>query len=113
VTVQIGKLVGFLKGHRKTHIEEYEQACGAYFRKLKDELNILSGQAGANKFRKDNYVIQVVQPVNRESEYNKYIGMLEMAEEETLAISTHQYRCFVDNEWLWAQEAFLSNSTYR
>lgn len=113
ITVKKGKLIGFLKTNRQKHAEDYEEAVGAYFRKLKETLATFQAQAGANKFRKDNYHLTLVRPEDRTEDYDRIIGMLEMAEGEDIEIDTEQYDCIVNDQWDWARRAYLSNATYK
>jgi hypothetical protein len=113
VTVKIGVLVGFLKAARQRHVDEYEASVHTYFKQLQERLALLQPQAGARKFRDDNYSISMQPPVDCTDRYDKYIGMLEMAEEDYMKITAEQYDCFVGDKWRWAEDARLMNSMYK
>ncbi len=51
-------------------------------------------------------------PVDRLADYDKYIGMLRIAQNEMLEITTHQFDCFVNDTWDWAVSAKMINSSY-
>lgn len=112
VTVKVKELIDALTTNKALHITEFKIAKKLYFEKLLAALLEFKRAAENEENRSDNYNAMLVTPQYRVDEYNKYIGMLEMATEDTLIINTYQYDCFVNDTWEWAMSAKTANSTY-
>lgn len=112
VTVKIADVIEALMANQMTHIEQYEEARVAYFKRLSAFLSELYGDAEEHVLRPDNYRINLTPPVNACKMYDQYIEMLSLAQEDTMVITTQEYQCFFADEWSWAQSAKAINSTY-
>lgn len=112
VSVKISDLIECLRDNKKKHLAEYEVARTEYFAALKRKLRDLSKSLKNEEFRKDNYNVNLNPPVNASDMYEQYIKMLSMSQETEMKISTHEYQCFVEDNWSWAIAAKTSNAFY-
>lgn len=111
VTVKVADIIGSLKKNKEAHVAEYTAAVEAYFVKLGDAINKLRKKAASKDFEA-NYSLHLAKPVLNEKQYDEYINMLTLSQQETMEIDTHQYRCFFEDQWDWALAAKALNSTY-
>lgn len=112
IKVKISDLISHLKANKEKHILEYQEAKVLYFENLAKKLKTFQKSIKNKEFRSDNYAPMLAAPVNAEKQYDQYIKMLEMSQEETMTISTHEYNCFVEDKWHWAVAASTTNKFY-
>ena len=112
VTVKISDLIEYLKSNREKHIKEYEEAKKEYFVSLKKKMRELSKSLKKEEFRKDNYNVNLQVPVIACDMYDQYIKMLTLSQDTEMKIDTHEYQCFIEDNWSWAVAAKSVNLTY-
>ena len=110
-TLKINKkqLIEILKKHKAAHVEEYADAVKAYreeaARQLKDLRSDLKNGAL-------NLKLDLVTPINRESDYDKLVLMFEWEIDEEIIVDQSEFNMYVHNEMPFAISANLSNSMY-
>jgi hypothetical protein len=112
IEVKVSDLINALKINRDKHVEEYAEAVKNYMSELTTRLKVLTKSVKNNEFRSDRYQITLAPPVDAKKMYDQYINMLSMSQKDTMNISTHEYQCFVEDEWDWAKAAKVTNSFY-
>jgi hypothetical protein len=113
VEVKVSDLISALKKNKEKHILDYKEAVDLYHIKVRERLEELVKSNQNNEIRKDNYAVHMIAPVDASKKYDEYISMLSMSQSETMNLGTHEYKCFVEDQWDWAIAATLSNSTYK
>lgn len=109
VNVAKETILDTLKANRETHVLNYEKAMEGYKAEVHDAI-----QAATHDFNEGNLDIAhhftaLDKPVTYQKQYDDVIGMLEMATDTEIELSTEEYRQFVLDEWQWKHH-FLSNT---
>jgi hypothetical protein len=112
VTIQTTKLLEALKANKEQHVKDFAAAKESYFKQLKKIISTYNKDIKEGNLRKDSYKHKLHQPIDMSAEYDKYIGMLELAEETEHTISTEQYDEYINDSWGWVSTSKTVNSMY-
>lgn len=112
ITVKVADLIAALKANREKHIVEYQDASAAYLEQVRECLEEFRRSAEAGVIRPDNYAMRLNPPVNATQNYDQYIRMFEMSQDETIKIAVNEYSTIVEDAWDWAQNAKVVNAFY-
>lgn len=108
-TVEKATLIATLKVNRERHISVHRKAMDEWRKRSIEEL------AGALKLAEAGERFKfpsLRKPVNYSAEYDKAIGLLEMAAGATTTITVGDYQHFILDQWPWAQSFATSNAEY-
>jgi len=112
IKVKVSELIDSLRENKKAHVEDFKKAKSVYFDDLEEALDKLTVDAVQGTIRDDNYMIMFRPPILNEANYDKYINMLHMSQDNIIEIGTDEYERFVEDTWDWAVSARMLNSTY-
>jgi len=112
ITVNLEELISHLKINKENHINDFKKAKKIYLNRIGDFLTESNKLLMDETLPKNNYKHNLHQPIDMSKEYDKFIGMLEMAQEKELKISSYQYDCFVNDEWDWISQSKTINAMY-
>lgn len=105
------QLIEALQRNKARHLEDYKAAVVGYWEDLEAKIRQVE-QSAADEDIVADHTITLRKPINNEKLYDKYIGMLSMATDEVIEITSEDYGCIVDDNWEWAISAAASNSFY-
>lgn len=108
VTVQKNKLLETLKHNRDEHKGLFEKAQEIYRAKVIDVLDRRLQEAKAGG--KVKTYINLPEPVDYTSEFDRAIAMIEWDEGATVTLDERDFQRFVLNNWEWNHN-FLANTT--
>lgn len=108
--IRIGKLLPILKENRKKHYEVYLEAVEGYRKAVIKQLEEHIERIKAGK--KIQSHISFITPVNQVADYDRVIAMLDMSEDPDIVLDENQFRCYVQDQWSWAQQFSASNKVY-
>lgn len=110
-TIKVKKrdLLEKIRANKENHKKEYEEAVSAYRIEAKKQLN---QQKKALEKGDLNIHLNLVAPVNMESEYDKLIQIFEWEVEDHVELSTGEFNEYVLDETHFAVNAKMLNSTY-
>jgi hypothetical protein len=111
VKVKVADLIAALEKNKAQHLLDYEAAKAGYFEKINETLSNALKAAKAEDLAY-NYNFSLAVPVLNDKIYDQHIGMFKMAQDEFIEIDSQQYTSFVEDQWHWAVNAKLINSTY-
>lgn len=110
VTVKKKDLIKALKKNRAIHEKEYEEAIGGYRLEAEQKVSELLDKIKSGvDFQVQLYLNE---PESHLEDYDSVIGMLEVANEKTLEITTEEYRKYYQNKWDWHQSWKVANDGY-
>lgn len=112
VTIKVKDLIKHLNKNKEQHIKDFASAKKIYLKKVIEHLETSLVKAKEGKLIKGEYKHNMHQPVDKSAEYDKYIGMFEMATEEEMTISVEDYDNFVNDEWHWVSQSKTINAMY-
>lgn len=108
--VEKSKLLNILKGNRAKHIEKYKIAKrkfrAAVIKQMKE--NLEKAEAGGDLELR----INLSKPTLHVEEYDNVIGLLELAKDEDIDVSTQDYKQFCLDQWNWSQQWEMSTACY-
>lgn len=110
VNVKITDLLEILRKNRAEHRAIFEKALEGFRKEVIRQLERSLEDAKAG--RRYRLRIDLIQPMDQTKEYDRAIGMLEMATDETIDLSEIDYACYVQDEWSWKNQFTASNSRY-
>lgn len=110
VKVKRDELLTRVKTNRDAHRDEFLKAQEGYRERVIEELDRMLAEARTGgRVRR---AVQLVEPQDHTSDYDRVIDMLEMSQDEIIEIDATSFQQFVRDEWTWAAQAKLINSTY-
>lgn len=110
VTVNKHELLAILKNNRQEHHEIFLEAQEGYRKAIITELDQML--ADARNGKKIRRAIQLVEPMDQTSDYDRAIRMVEMSIKDEIELSEHDFSCLVLDQWDWHQRWSLANSAY-
>ena len=119
VEVETKAMLEALDRHLSAHAQEYAEAEEEYWHQVTAELatGVKRLTATIEKRGDDPLALyfETVKPQNREKEYNAQIDMFEhalAAGQATVELTSSQFNEVIRDEFRWAIDAKLANSTY-
>lgn len=127
VTIKKDKLLSTLRANREQHRADFQKAMKNWRRDVSEEARkvviaanegTLKGMSGTHRHNNrgdTSHPLNIVifdEPHSHLEEYTTVIGMLEMCEDETIVLTSGQFRCYVEDEWDWKGAWVASNSKY-
>lgn len=111
VSVSTQQLLGILHTNLEAHVQNFNEAYGAYRKKVEDKLRQLLREVENSEGRVPSLsdLRSLMKPECFQSEYNRAIEMLEMHQGDTLNLDADTYQKFVQDEWNWTH---LFKGTY-
>ena len=110
ITVDKNKLLKVLKENLSRHKEIFLDAMKGYRKKAIELLdaNIDRAKSGG----RINLHISLDQPIDQSQDYERVIGMLEMAHEALIELSEVDYSRYVLDTWDWSNSFYSTTSGY-
>jgi len=111
VNVSRTKILEMLKKNRANHAYIVEEAEKGYLAAA------LAAVARCDKDLKAGKVVNLSDyalrlPVDYRSAYDTVIAMLELSEDETIALAADEFRQFIQDEWDWKDGFVKQNAAY-
>lgn len=57
-------------------------------------------------------LLNLIEPIDKTNDYDRALEMLQMSVDDVVEISDTEFQCFVQDQWAWTQQAFMSNTKY-
>ena len=110
IKVNKEKLLKVLKENLSRHKEIFLDAMKGYRKKAIELLdaNIEQAKSGG----KIRTFISINQPVDQSQDYERVIGMLQMADDALVDLSEGDYSRYVLDVWAWSGNFYTTNSAY-
>ena len=110
IKVKKQKLLEILKENLSRHKKIFLDAMKGYRKKVIELLDahIAEAKGGGKIFT----TIHLREPVDQTEDYERVIGMLEMAEETLIELSEGDYARYVLDTWDWSGNFYTTNSAY-
>lgn len=112
VTIQKSKLTEILTKNRADHREIFLKAQEGYRAAV---ILLLDEQLKRARDGKDADIqkfIAVTQPEDHTEDYDRVLSMLEMSVDDTIEVTSEEFRNYVQDKWNWSRSWALSNSGY-
>ena len=110
VKINRQKLLEIMEANRDTHVTEFNEAMIKYREAAIEEM--VANLEAAHLGEEIEHYIAVEKPISYESNYNTVINMLKLSEDETVTLSTHEFRQYVEDEWGWKTDFNNAVSSY-
>lgn len=110
VTVDKAELLAVLRKNLEEHKKMFDEARAGYIEAAIKRLDAKLGKLKAGHITSLHFDLYV--PTDHSGDYETIIGMLEMSQDDTIALSFEQYRMYVEDDWQWARNWLVSNSGY-
>lgn len=108
--VSKAKLLEILKNNRKTHRELFLEAQIVYKAAIISELDqMLKDAREGSNIRKH---VNMAAPEDHTEDYDRLIGLLELAEDATVDLDAVEYNNYVRDKWAWSIKADRINKAY-
>lgn len=99
-----------VKENRAQHRAIFEEAIEGY---RKEGVRLLEEHiARIKNGRLERVYVQLPQPEDHTSDYDRIITMLEMSEETSIELDEGDFATFVMDDWGWKNQFLASNSSY-
>ena len=110
IKVKKDKLIKVLKENMSRHNKIFLDAMKGYRKKAIEVLDahIAEARGGGKIFT----TIHLREPVDQTEDYERVVGMLEMAEETLIELSEGDYARYVLDVWDWSGNFYTTNSAY-
>jgi hypothetical protein len=110
VKVKREDLLAKVRANRDAHQELFLKAQANYRKFIIEELDRMLADATAN--RKIRRSIDLVEPRDHTSDYDRTIMMLEMSVEETIILNATEFDQYVRDVWAWTQSDGVTLGEY-
>lgn len=110
INVNKDTLIDILKDNRKKHEELYDEAVQGYHIEVCEKLEDALRRASCGEKYITN--LEMSKPVHNLKDYNRVIGMLELATETEIELNSNEYDQYVNDEWHWTGMTNSINSIY-
>lgn len=116
-TFSTAKLVELLQKHLADHQAEYALAMDEYKIQRSKKLDAVSAAARSTTTDEEIYKVfseyrNLVKPVDASKMYSDYIAVLTLSTAHDSTLSIQDANRIINDEWDWAANAKLINSTY-
>lgn len=108
ITVDKTRLIEILEANRATHEADFNEAVAAFRTKAAARLIEMAAEIRADKLPA-RIAFDLPIPDQHLDDYDRAIGMLHLAQGDTLTISEATYSKLVDDVWDWAH-GFAANT---
>ena len=120
VNVKRDELLKALKLNRAKHLVDYETACAGYRESVVEALTAKIDIAIKQCARIKEGLIEPITdlridlhpPAHQVKAYDQIIRMMEMSVDDTIALTSGQFACFVMDDWDWKKDWSQRNSGY-
>lgn len=110
ITVNKSELLDALRQNRKEHRATFERALEGY---RKEVIRLLENAIeDAKAGRRVQRHINIVEPIDQTSDYDRVIRMLQMSVDEKVELTEQQFAQYVMDDWSWKQQFTASTSQY-
>src|SRR5260370_18692324 len=110
IKVKKEELLKVLKENRAKHREIFLEALEGFRKKAITEFEKRLEAAKAGKHF--DIAIALTLPQDQTKDYDRAIGMLEMAIEDVVELGEAEYAQYVMDDWRWKHNFLTSNTTY-
>lgn len=107
INVDRVKLIEKLKANRELHKQNYEAQNDAFKKKILEYARkVMDAAENGIAYRGS----MPSEPTNYEPQYDRALGMLEISDQQTVALSSRDYARFWEDDWDWKNH-FVNNSS--
>jgi hypothetical protein len=107
-------LIEKIKANRAKHALEYTEAVQGYKVKLRAVLKSKLEELDSSKEMEiPKGSVSVLEPHSYLGEYDQFIDMLEMTQDETTSLSITMFNQLVRDQWSWKHDFEVTNASYR
>lgn len=110
VTIKKSELLFAIRKNREEHRSTFLRAQEGYRAAVIAELE--RSLADAREGKRIRRSIELIEPIERNKDYDRVIKMLEMSTAEEVTVSETQFAQYVLDEWDWKAQFNLSNLAY-
>jgi hypothetical protein len=110
VKVKREELLTKVRSNRDAHRELFLKAQEGYRKLIIEELDRMLADAKAG--RKISRSINLAEPVDHTSDYDRVIMMLEMSVEDTIVLNASEFDQYVRDYWTWSKYATTMHESY-
>lgn len=110
INVDKSDLIEILKENKTKHEELYDEAVIGYHEEVVEKLSVALDKAEAGEEYVTN--LKMTKPEHHLKDYNRIIGMLELATETEIELNPNEYDQYVNDEWSWAGMTNSINAMY-
>lgn len=103
MSFRVSELIDVIKKNRDKHVKDYAEAVSDYKGKLLQVLNA-KVQDISNSLKSEDVPsghVSVEAPVSHVEEYDQYLEMLEMCQDEIVPLSMAMFNQLVRDKWSW------------
>jgi hypothetical protein len=110
VRINASELRNKLVENRAAHTADYEKAFVVY---RDDVVAALKARLESVEHREPfNLYFNLRSPEDHTADYDRVIAMLNMSVEKEVDLSSDEFNCYVLDNWEWAENAKMLNSSY-
>ena len=110
IPVDRQKLIEILNTNRANHNAIFQEAVEGYRAKAIEKLNQYIDEVKEGKIVRSYW--HMPEPEDHTEEYDRVIGLLEMATDKQVKMSDVEYQSYVLDNWSWKKAFIASNSYY-
>jgi hypothetical protein len=99
-----------VRANREAHRELFLKAQDGYRKLIIEELDRMLAEAKAG--RRISRSINLAEPTDHTSDYDRVVAMLEMSVEETITLDAQDFDQYVMDNWDWSSFALSTNTFY-
>jgi len=110
INVDKNELIKILKENKTKHEELYNEAILGYHAEVREKLEDALRKASCGEKYITNLDMSV--PQHNIKDYDRIIGMLELATETEIELNSGEYDQYVNDEWHWAGMTNSINNMY-
>ncbi len=108
ITIDKEKLVKKIMANKMDHVKEYGKAMYGYQVAVHLELTNLVKIAATKLYTQVK--LNTVAPISYIKKYEEILSMLEFEMNDTIELTTYEFRQYVLNQWDWTESFRLSNT---
>ena len=114
ITINKTKLLTILKKNQTKHKELYNEAVTAWNGEVISFCKQLQKKAKTAVLGREDVELYDApfshRPISHVNDYDVTINMLELSEDDSIVLTTHEFCQYVRDEWSWKQD-FISNAS--
>lgn len=110
VKVKRQELLTKVRANRDAHRELFLKAQEGYRKLIIEELDRMLAEAKAG--RRISRSINLAEPLDHTSDYDRVIMMLEMSVDDTIVLDATQFDQYVRDHWAWSHQANTIYESY-
>jgi hypothetical protein len=110
VTVSKMELLKILDDNRAKHRRVFEKAIEGYRKEYTAQLERRIADLKAGKTPEEYF--RITRPEDHTADYDRVIRMVQMHQEDTLALDEEHFMHYVQDDWVWKRQFLRMSTTY-